>query len=53
MYLMQTLLIIFMVLKLTGLISWGLWVVLSPLWIPIILAMIWGVIIVVVVGVSG
>lgn len=34
------LLIVFIVLKLTGVIAWSWWWVLSPLWIPLVLGLI-------------
>ena len=37
---MTILLIVFIVLKLCGLISWSWWWVLSPLWIPIAIAIL-------------
>jgi hypothetical protein len=33
---METLLIVFVVLKLTGVIAWGWFWVLSPLWLPLL-----------------
>lgn len=37
---LELLLIVFIVLKLTGIITWSWWWVLSPLWIPLVIALI-------------
>lgn len=37
---LELLLVIFIVLKLTGVITWSWWWVLSPLWIPLAIALI-------------
>lgn len=37
---LSTLFVIFLVLKLTGLIAWSWWWVTSPIWIPVSLALI-------------
>lgn len=42
--------LIFLVLKLTGLIDWSWWWVTSPLWIPIVL--LFGVLVIVVIAVA-
>jgi hypothetical protein len=36
--------IVFLVLKLTGHINWSWWWVTSPLWIPIVLVLVFGII---------
>lgn len=37
---LELLLVVFIVLKLTGVITWSWWWVLSPLWIPLAIALI-------------
>lgn len=37
---METLFIVFLILKLTGVITWSWWWITAPLWIPIIIVMI-------------
>lgn len=37
---LELLLVVFIVLKLTGIIIWSWWWVLSPLWIPLVIALI-------------
>lgn len=37
---LELLLVIFIVLKLTGVITWSWWWILSPLWIPLAIALI-------------
>lgn len=37
---LELLLVVFIVLKLTGIITWSWWWVLSPLWIPLVIALI-------------
>jgi len=51
--LMGTLLIIFIVLKLTGLIAWSWWWVLSPLWIGLVVGIIILIVILIVAVVVG
>lgn len=43
-----TLLVVFVVLKLTNNITWSWWWVMSPLWIPAVLAVLLGVLVVVI-----
>lgn len=37
---LELLLVVFIVLKLTGVITWSWWWILSPLWIPLAIALI-------------
>lgn len=48
MNLFELLLVIFIVLKLVGVINWSWWWVMSPFWIPLILAVLIGIIYVIV-----
>lgn len=43
-----TLLVVFVVLKLTNNITWSWWWVMSPLWIPAVLAVLLGILVVVI-----
>lgn len=35
-HMLETILIVFLVLKLTGLIDWSWWIVTAPLWVPLL-----------------
>lgn len=41
---LEVLLIVFIVLKLTGVITWSWWWVMAPLWIPLSIALLAGII---------
>ena len=43
MKILDILAIIFLVLKLTGLISWSWWIILAPIWIPVIIVVVYSV----------
>ena len=47
------LLVVFIVLKLTGLIDWSWWWVLAPLWIPVILLLIFSVVVFTIIVIQG
>ena len=39
-HLLETLLVVFIILKLVHVIDWNWWIILSPFWIPLIVAMV-------------